>query len=743
MANIIKYNSRLTLKYDTLSNWCPKGTWIDFTPLKGEVCIINPAEDLGAGASCLIKVGDGTTKIGLLPYLGAVAADVYDWAKASKVEYDGTTGKIKFYKGDSEIANSAIDLTPITTAITELGNRIGAINITTNSNTAEATSAIVAITKNDNADTYTATSKPLPTVTSISANGTITSDTKGYAVIADVTQTTGKIAPVKKYIPKATKDTLGVVKLDVNDSNNVAISKTTYDLRVSAVDQSIDNIEDEIDTYQDDKGNWKDAPNGAVIKTTYATNERVTGVANDLADLEDRIDNVANVMHFVGAVTSDPTAASFDVSTYHNGDVIVWTGEGREYVFVWPGEGTDNPGTGKFEEVGDTSRIADLEAAVAEHKSFSTIKVGSTEVKADETLDTLEFVEGNAIVLTGDATNDKITISHKTITCDAKKDTQITLAHEDTFDIIESVTVNSQGHVTAYQPRTIKLPAQFDPSSLQTSINEIKVYKTVTGDSGTTTADSVSDSLAIQGDGKITTTVSTDTVEIKHAAPGTKVERTDGTDDAVTPAHGGDFTVLNSIDTDSTGHIVAVRTKQVTLPSVEDITSSITAIKSYASVAGDSGTAVASAQNEKITFAGGTKIVTKATNSNTKGSDKLAIDHETTERVDTTSTAAPNHSETFTVVDSVTSDTTGHITAINVKTVTLPAQYDDSGLDTRLSALESTAWKTTIDSNETVAEGSTTTQISALSAQDLKIGNGNTSDIAYIVWDCGSATVNI
>jgi hypothetical protein len=84
--NIIKYNSRITLKYDTLSNWRPNGTWINFTPLKGEVCIIDPAEDLGPGAACLIKIGNGKDSIGTLNYLSATAADVYDWAKLSATD---------------------------------------------------------------------------------------------------------------------------------------------------------------------------------------------------------------------------------------------------------------------------------------------------------------------------------------------------------------------------------------------------------------------------------------------------------------------------------------------------------------------------------------------------------------------------------------------------------------------------------------------------------------------------------
>tara|TARA_R110002153_G_scaffold232619_1_gene385916 strand:+ start:169 stop:1509 length:1341 start_codon:yes stop_codon:yes gene_type:complete len=49
------------------------------------------------------------------------------------------------------------------------------------------------------------------------------------------------------------------------------------------------------------------------------------------------------------------------------------------------------------------------------------------------------------------------------------------------------------------------------------------------------------------------------------------------------------------------------------------------------------------------------------------------IKHELTSRTDTTSSGTPGYAGTFTAVDSVTTNTTGHITALNLKTVTMPA----------------------------------------------------------------------
>ena len=62
---------------------------------------------------------------------------------------------------------------------------------------------------------------------------------------------------------------------------------------------------------------------------------------------------------------------------------------------------------------------------------------------------------------------------------------------------------------------------------------------------------------------------------------------------------------------------------------------------------------------------------TYLTNSGT--ATAVTIDHDTTNRSDGTSSVTPGYGATFTAVDSVTTNATGHVTAINVKTVTLPS----------------------------------------------------------------------
>lgn len=86
------------------------------------------------------------------------------------------------------------------------------------------------------------------------------------------------------------------------------------------------------------------------------------------------------------------------------------------------------------------------------------------------------------------------------------------------------------------------------------------------------------------------------------------------------------------------------------------------------SLTADNATTTVIQEGDTIDIEGGTKITTAAALS-----DTLTVNHDNTTRSDTTSTASPAAGGTFTCVDSITQDATGHPTAVNVKTVTLPA----------------------------------------------------------------------
>lgn len=89
-------NTRISLKYDTYANWTTQNPIL----LKGEVAIATIPADTEVTTqrgqmqdlpNVVIKVGDGSTPYKGLKFVSALAADVYDWAKAAqKPTYDAS-----------------------------------------------------------------------------------------------------------------------------------------------------------------------------------------------------------------------------------------------------------------------------------------------------------------------------------------------------------------------------------------------------------------------------------------------------------------------------------------------------------------------------------------------------------------------------------------------------------------------------------------------------------------------------
>lgn len=139
--------------------------------------------------------------------------------------------------------------------------------------------------------------------------------------------------------------------------------------------------------------------------------------------------------------------------------------------------------------------------------------------------------------------------------------------------------------------------------------------------------------------------------------------RTDTTS-AVSPGSDGTFTVIDSITQDSTGHTIAVNVKTVTMPT----TGGGGGMTQW--FVDDGGMGGFPVQQNDAVMVGGSAKIDVTTSTQYKS---ITWIHADTTRTDTTSTAAPAAGATFTVIDSITQDATGHPTAVNVKTVTMPA----------------------------------------------------------------------
>jgi len=150
----------------------------------------------------------------------------------------------------------------------------------------------------------------------------------------------------------------------------------------------------------------------------------------------------------------------------------------------------------------------------------------------------------------------------------------------------------------------------------------------------------------------------------------------DGTYIDLTKQGGGDNTQLTA-DLSAADGTALITARFLT----KDNTWAVPAFDNYSgwTLDGDSGTGEVIASGNTATFAGGLKITTDVA-----ATDTLNIVHDLQAQTDTTSTGSPSAGGTFTVIDSVTVDTTGHVGGVNVKTITLPR--DDYSIVSKANA---------------------------------------------------------
>jgi hypothetical protein len=709
MANYTKINTRLQLKFDTWTKW-NSTTGKAFVPLKGEVCIAEIPEnttatgELIAEKAYLIKVGNGSTKFELLPWLSALAADVHEWAKLpyekftelldkGTLTYNGKTYTGTSFATDAEL--KAVSST-LTEAIGDVNDRIDGLDLDT-------------VNKDGNEITF----------------------------IHTVGQTGGQLSATEKTIRSASTSQTGIVQLsssvesggETKAATEKAV-KTAYDKGVNAYElagqansaaaAAQDTADDALElantnageiakivggkttvpkadhAVNADKAAEADAAtkatkdgSGNVITATYETIANVNDVKSRVSTLEEKIEYT---MHFIGVDSSNtltdggsevPTITGVENYTPAAGDVVM--SGGHEFVYTIGGV---------WERLGQDSEFM-----------LATYKITNDNVAKDAGIEQTKI----AATLTGNTT----------------------LAN-DISDLNQAIGA-------------LERAVEDNKSGTDT----YKSYATVTGDSGTTTAATINDSLAINGDkAKIEVAVTTDKVAISHKAPGAAATRSGDSTSTAAPAFGETFTAIDSVSTDATGHVIKVNTKTVTVPDIQPIIdpieSKIDTIKSFSKVdiiREDNKThdiLEADGVNDTLNVTGGAAISVTGT----ANTDTMTIAHSNVTRDDPAKASTPtslNYEGTFTVVESVASNDQGHITAVQLKDYKLPVGYDDSGLNSRLSVIEpivnNKTWKT-----NTLAVETDKTKFSSLSASDLTIGS---TAIEYIIFDCGSSEENI
>lgn len=205
-------------------------------------------------------------------------------------------------------------------------------------------------------------------------------------------------------------------------------------------------------------------------------------------------------------------------------------------------------------------------------------------------------------------------------------DTAVTPGSYGSATQIPTFTVDQQGRLTAA-----------GTANVATILN-------VADEDGTVNAvDLLNDTFTITAGVDLTTNfTSADTLTITHD------------DSGVTAGSYGSTTQVPTYTVDARGHVTA---------------SGQTG--NYVNLDADGGTVQRVDNQETFTIAGGRKLTTTVSATNT-----VTVEHDLTTRTNTTNSANPSDGGSFTVIDSLSTDSTGHVTGVNTKTVNLPAEDD-------------------------------------------------------------------
>ena len=130
-------NTRIQLKYDTLTNWNAS----TFKLKAGELAIVTLGENKDGTTAgtvnqhpVLFKVGTGDHTFSELPFASALAADVYAWAKAETVVLSGKT--IQFKNGSNVVHSITLNYITESEATTLINNALTAYSTTEQMNAA-------------------------------------------------------------------------------------------------------------------------------------------------------------------------------------------------------------------------------------------------------------------------------------------------------------------------------------------------------------------------------------------------------------------------------------------------------------------------------------------------------------------------------------------------------------------------------------------------------------------------------
>ena len=429
--------TRILNKIDTHENWLLVAD--TFVPKKGEICIdvISTTVDgaVVAPPQTLIKVGDGTNTWGDLNFLGAIAADVYAWAKAAtKPSYQASE-----IQGLDDYIAGEIQDTDTQYQLVQDGNM--GVKLQSRPKTGGAWSDVGSVITFDPTTNITTAIQALDAAAVTAGTGEI---------ISEVSQTDGVVSVQKR-------------SLVANDIPNLTSAKITdfattvdgrIDTKVGDIGESADVAEFVTDTVDTAIGtlnlNAVTAGTGQVIGQIQQTDGAVTAqvktlTADDIpviptskvtnldttlagkqdtlvfntaynaesnkaatmTDVQNAVAGLSGAMHYVGESTTDPSTGTATVEGHEDwvsGDVVTYNA--KEYVY--DGE--------NWRELGDESSYAIkgsiVDADIASNANIAQSKIANlvTDLAAKATpADITSAIQALDKASTAVATGSKIT----------------------------------------------------------------------------------------------------------------------------------------------------------------------------------------------------------------------------------------------------------------------------------------------------------------------------------------------
>ena len=380
------FKTRILLKYDSYTNWVTNNPVLK----AGEVAIATIASgntqqvNSVIAPQTLMKVGDGVSAYNTLPFVSALAADVYDWAKASvKPSYNYTEiGEYAEYRiaeadGDyklqvryggtgswADVANDSATI-PLSDVVDRLDNLSFTVtpNVTSDgvviveSQTAGENGFSLKLAHDKIGDGSDASTASTPFISGYSQTGTlvipkITRDEWGH--IDGLTEETVTITmPSAQELPTGFNiDATGSGDAVINVKATGGVNSVNYEITHDEAGTAYTSGNDVVSVDVAEAAATIKIPQITVDKyghVNVAADEEITfqaiqfegnydattNKAATMADVTAKVADLNGAMHFEGIVTTEPKGAT--PTGYVSGDVVIYKADestaGIEYVF--------------------------------------------------------------------------------------------------------------------------------------------------------------------------------------------------------------------------------------------------------------------------------------------------------------------------------------------------------------------------------------------------------------------------